>query len=88
MLGISDYGPAMIATYLLHRITKKPYSVFLFDLYKDNFYPVFPAGFLAKIFEPKIFKKAEKIIVTNNGTLNYYAKEYGEEISKKINRNL
>ena len=28
--------------------------------------------------------KAEKIIVTNNGTLNYYAKEYGEEISKKI----
>jgi len=84
MLGISDYGPAMIATYFLHKITKKPYSVFLFDLYKDNFYPVFPAGFLAKIFESKIFKKAEKIIVTNDGTLNYYTKEYGKEISKKI----
>lgn len=84
MIGFSDYGPAMISTYLLHKITKKPYYIFLFDLYKDNFYTVFPANFLAKIFEPKILKNAEKIIVTNEGTLNFYTKEYGQELGKKI----
>ena len=84
MIGFSDYGPAMISTYFLHKITKKPYYIFLFDIYKNNFYPVFPAGFLAKIFESKILKNAEKIIVTNEGTLNYYAQIYGEETRKKI----
>jgi glycosyltransferase involved in cell wall biosynthesis len=84
MVGISDYGPAMISTYLLHKITKKPYYIFLFDIYKDNFFPVFPAGFLAKIFEPKILKNAEKIIINNEGTLNFYAQEYGEKIKEKI----
>ena len=84
MIGFSDYGPAMISTYLLHKITKKDYYIFLFDIYKNNFYPVFPAGFLANIFEPKILKKADKIIVTNEATLNYYAQIYGEEIRKKI----
>jgi len=84
MLGFSDYGPTMISTYFLHKITKKPYYIFLFDIYKNNFYPVFPAGFLANIFEPKILKNAEKIIVTNEATLNYYAQIYGEEIRKKI----
>jgi len=84
MIGFSDYGPAMISTYILNKITKKPYYIYLFDIYKDNFYPVFPAGVLAKIFEPKILKNAEKIIVTNEGTLNFYVKEYGEKIRKKI----
>jgi len=84
MIGFSDYGPAIISTYFLNKITKKPYYIFLFDIYKDNFYPVFPASILAKIFEPKILKNAEKIIVTNEGTLNFYAKEYGEKIRKKI----
>ena len=84
MIGFSDYGPAMISTYFLHKITKKLYYIFLFDIYKNNFYPVFPAVFLAKIFESKILKNAKKIMVTNEGTLNYYAKEYGEEMRKKI----
>lgn len=84
MIGFSDYGPALISTYLLYKITKKPYYIFLFDIYKDNFYPVFPAASLAKIFESKILKNAEKIIVTNEGTLNYYTQIYGEEIRKKI----
>jgi len=84
MVGISDYGPAMISTYLLHKITKKPYYIFLFDLYKNNFYPVFPAKILANIFEPKLFKNAQRIIVNNKGALNFYAKEYGEKIKEKI----
>ena len=84
MLGISDYGPAMISTYLLHKITKKPYYIFLFDIYKGNFYSVFPAMLLAKIFEPKLFKNAKKIIVTNEGTKEFYTKRYGDKIKDKF----
>jgi len=84
MVGISDYGPAMISTYLLHKITKKPYYIFLFDIYKGNFYSVFPAKILANIFEPKLFKNAQKIIVNNEGTLDFYIQRYGEKIRKKI----
>ncbi|MFA5722538.1 MAG: hypothetical protein WC940_03180 [Candidatus Paceibacterota bacterium] len=84
MIGFSDYGPAMISTYLLHKITKTPYHIYLFDIYKDNFYPIFPANFLSKIFELKILNNAKKIIVTNEGTLNLYKREYGEEIENKI----
>lgn len=84
MIGFSDYGPAIISTYLLHKITKKPYYIFLFDIYKNNFYSIFPAGLLAKIFESKILKNAEKIVVTNEGTLNYYAQIYGKEMIKKM----
>ncbi|MDD5621302.1 MAG: hypothetical protein PHS27_01800 [Candidatus Pacebacteria bacterium] len=83
LLSISDYGPAMISTYFLSKITKKPYMVFLFDLYRDSFYP-FPGNFLADIFEKKIFKKAVKIIVTNQGTKDWYVKRYGNIFSEKI----
>jgi glycosyltransferase involved in cell wall biosynthesis len=84
MVGISDYGPAMISTYLLYKITKKPYHIFLFDIYKNNFYPVFPAKILANIFEPKLFKNAQRIIVNNEGTKEFYAKRYGDKINDKL----
>ena len=84
MIGFSDYGPAMISTYFLHKITKKPYHIFLFDIYKNNLFPVFPGALLANILESKILKNAEKIIVTNEGTLNYYTQIYGEKTKKKI----
>ncbi|MBU3964293.1 glycosyltransferase [Patescibacteria group bacterium] len=83
LLGFSDYGPAMIGTYLLHKISKIPFKLFLFDLYKGNFYP-FPGGILSKIFEPKLFKQSEQIIVTNQGTKDFYIKRYGENIREKI----
>lgn len=83
IVGFSDYGPAMIGSYLLHKITKKSYSIFLFDIYKGNFFP-FPGNFLAKIFEPLMFKSAKNIIVTNEGTKDFYSKRYSHDISKKI----
>jgi len=83
LLGFSDYGPAIISTYILHKRTKTPFRLFLFDIYKGNYFP-FPGGILSKIFEPKLFKKAEKIIVTNEGTKQFYIKRYGEGIEQKI----
>ncbi|KKU75881.1 MAG: Glycosyl transferase group 1 [Candidatus Nomurabacteria bacterium GW2011_GWB1_47_6] len=83
ILGISDYGPAVLGSYVLHKITGRPLYLFMFDLYKGNFFP-FPGGLLATLFEKKIFKSARLIIVNNEGTRNFYQKFYGEEISKKI----
>jgi len=83
LLGFSDYGPAMLGTYLLHKLTGKPYYIFLFDLYKGNFLP-FPGELFAKLFEKRILKKAEKIIVTNSGTKKLYRVRYGQKIAEKI----
>ena len=83
LLGISDYGPAMIGSYFLHKITKRPLYLFMFDLYKGNFFP-FPGGLLAAIFEKRIFLSATKIIVNNEGTKDFYHKKYGDIISRKI----
>lgn len=83
IIGFSDYGPAMIGAYILHKITKKRYYIFLFDLYKGNSLP-FPGNILANIFEPFMLKSANQIIVTNEGTREFYIKRYGPNISKKI----
>lgn len=83
LLGFSDYGPAMIGSYILHKITERPLYIFLFDLYEENFFP-FPGELLAAIFEKKIFMSAVKIIVNNEGTRDFYHKKYGDIISRKI----
>lgn len=83
LLAISDYGPALISTYLIHKATKKPFYILFFDIYRGNFFP-FPGGTLASIFEPKLIKSAEKIIVTNEGTKEFYGTRYGSAIKNKI----
>lgn len=83
IIGFSDYGPAMVGSYILHKITKKRYLIFLFDIYKGNLFP-FPGNLLAKILEKHMFKSVDKIIVTNEGTRDFYIKRYGQNISKKI----
>lgn len=83
IVAFSDYGPALIGSYFLHKRTKLPLYLFMFDLYKGNFFP-FPGGLLARIFEPKLFKAAAKIIVTNEGTKTFYIKRYGQSVADKI----
>lgn len=83
LLGVSDYGPAMLGSYILHKMTKHPLYIFLFDLYRGNFFP-FPGELLANLFEKRILKEATVIIVNNEGTKLFYHARYGNEISKKI----
>ncbi len=83
IIAFSDYGPAMIGAYILQKITKKPYSIFLFDLYKGNSLP-FPGKILANIFEPFMFKSAKYIVLTNEGTRDFYSKIYSKKILKKM----
>ena len=83
IVSISDYGPALIASYFISKRNEIPLTLFLFDIYKGNHFP-FPGGILASIFEPKLFALAEKIIVTNDGTKDFYVKKYGKEMEDKI----
>src|SRR3989344_6958021 len=83
LFGFSDYGPAIMGTYLIHKAVKKPYSIYMLDLYKGNNFP-FPGNIMARIFEPKIFREAKNIVVTNNGTLDYYKKRYSKNIKDKM----
>lgn len=82
-VGISDFGPAMISSYFIHKKTRRPFMLYFFDIYSGNNLSGI-GNILAKIFEPKLFKYAEKIIVTNDGTKDFYVKRYGESIAKKI----
>jgi len=83
LVGFSDYGPAMVATYYIHRRTKIPFYLYLFDLYKGNFYPL-TGTLIANWLEPKLIKSANKIIVTNEGTKEVYCQRYGNYLADKI----
>lgn len=75
LLGYSDYGPALFSTYLLHKITKKPYFLYFYDLYYGNNFSL-PYRILAYFLEPKLFESAEKIFVMSKGLQDYYQKKY------------
>jgi len=75
LLGISDEGPALILTHLLSRISGTPYALYLFDLYKGNDLKQ-PWRSISDRFEPLLFKRARRIIVTNERTRDYYLERY------------
>lgn len=81
MLGVSDFGPALISTYLLHKISKKPYVLHFYDIYFGNFHP-WPGNLLARFFERPLLKNAETVIVTNDGTREFYETRYGKDFAK------
>lgn len=83
IVGFSDYGPSMVSTYYIHKATNVPFCIYLFDIYKGNLFPM-TGNILAAIFEPKLLRKAERIIVTNKGTKEFYRRRYGNRIADKI----
>jgi len=85
-MGISDIGPALIATYLISLCTGVPYALYLFDIYLGN--NLLPMNeLLAKIFEPRMFKMASVVIVTNEGTERFYRKRYGGTFKSAVVHN-
>ncbi|MFA5967466.1 MAG: glycosyltransferase [Patescibacteria group bacterium] len=83
MIGFSDYGPAMVGTYYIHRATGIPFYIYLFDIYKGNLLPL-TGKILATIFEPRLIKAAQKIMVTNQETKEFYRRRYGQKVADKI----
>ncbi|MBU1082991.1 glycosyltransferase [Patescibacteria group bacterium] len=83
LTGFSDYGPALVGTYYIHKTTKVPFHLYMFDVYKGNFFPL-TGNLLATIFEPKLFKAATKIVVNNAETRDFYLRRYGDKIANKL----
>ncbi len=79
LLGYSDYGPALFATYLLHLFTKKPFSIYLYDLYYKNNFP-FLYGVLAYFLEKNLFMHAQRIFVMSETLQRYYQDKYGRDV--------
>ncbi|MDP2855936.1 MAG: glycosyltransferase [bacterium] len=79
LLGYSDYGPALFSTYLLYKITKKPFFLYFYDLYYGNKLPLVYRT-LAYFLEPKLFESASKIFVISEALKDWYQKKYKREI--------
>ena len=78
IVAISDNGPAFLVSYLLSRKTKNPYSVFLFDIYKGNFFS--PLRILVSFFmEKEIIRRASVVFVAGEGLKKHYENLYRKE---------
>lgn len=86
LLGISDNGPSILTTYFVHLRTGKPYTLFLFDLYRGNLLKGL-YRFCAVAFERRIFLGAKEIFVTNEATRELYIRRYGPKIRVKVIHN-
>jgi len=83
LLGFSDWGPALLGTYIVHALTKIPYAVFYFDLYSGNLLPPVQR-LLARVFEPILLKHASAVILTNEETGKYLRRRHGGELRYEI----
>ena len=83
LMGISDAGPSLITVWLVSRITKIPYTIYLFDIYKGNLLPR-PYKFFAKLLEKLVMTHASRVLVTNEGTEAYYKQQYGNNIKTAV----
>lgn len=76
LLGTSTGNP-LIAVLLLHFLTGKDYTIFLFDLYDGNFLENPFDRLFARLLECHIVKNAKYLFVTNEGTREYYQRKHG-----------
>lgn len=76
LLGYSDMGPALIGTYLLSKKYKTPYSLFFYDLYVGNKFPLI-FRLLARFFEAKLLRDAEHIFVMCDNLHDTYKSRSG-----------
>jgi glycosyltransferase involved in cell wall biosynthesis len=86
LLGISDGGLALLGTYLTHKWSGLPYSLYLFDLYRGNNLTCFTHA-VARILEPRLIQNAEVVIVTNETTGEYLRQRYGSSFRLEIVHN-
>ncbi|MBI2482148.1 MAG: hypothetical protein HYV76_01100 [Candidatus Vogelbacteria bacterium] len=75
IFSVSDGGHSFLTGLTLSIITGRPLAIYLLDLYKDNYLPR-RQKIIAWLIEPIIFYWAIKIIVTNEGTREFYLRRY------------
>lgn len=86
LLGISDTGAAIIATYLISHRHRIPYCYYFYDLYRGNQLP-FAEKLVAHFCERSLLTRASYVIVNNEGTEEYYRNRYRDDIRIKIIHN-
>jgi len=86
LLGVSDTGPALTATYIVSKLTKLPYAVYLFDLYRGNRFGPFHR-LLARFVEPRLLKDAAVVILTNEETDRHLRNRYGAAYRSQVIHN-
>jgi len=75
ILAPNNNGPFFISAFLAASILKVPLYSFFYDVYSEVLTNKFN-NLMAKLFEPKIFKKSKKIFVTSEAMGDYYKKKY------------
>jgi glycosyltransferase involved in cell wall biosynthesis len=86
LLGMSDYGPALLLTFALSKFSGKPYVLYLFDVYSRNDFGHM-WNFVAKVFEPMLLHAAKKIIVLTDPVKESYQAKYGKRYDFEVIRN-
>lgn len=79
LFAYSDYGPALISIYLLHKLTGKPFALHFYDLYYENKFLWF-FSLIARHLEPALFKTATHISAMSEGLAEHYQKKYGRKV--------
>jgi len=83
LFGISDSGAALITTFLTYLVTKIPYVLYFFDIYKENnlsgIYKI-----LSKLFEKSLIQKSSLTILTNEKTEEFFKNKYGKNLKTAI----
>ncbi|MCL4397636.1 glycosyltransferase [Patescibacteria group bacterium] len=69
-------GEQLMATFILHFLTRKPYLILIFDLWRGNSRSLLDSV-LAWALEGMIFKSARHVIVNNKPTRDHFKKRYG-----------
>lgn len=87
LVGVSDYGFALLLTFALSNLRRLPYGLYFFDLYREPPYPR-PWNMFSHFFEPFLIRHAACIMVTNAGTERYYRDRYGKELPITVIHNV
>jgi glycosyltransferase involved in cell wall biosynthesis len=80
LFAYSDHGPVLFSAYLLHRLTKKPFSLHFYDLYYGNNFLWF-FRIMAYYLEPRLFRSATHISVMSEALGEHYEAKYGRKIT-------
>ena len=83
VLGLSDNGAAIVATYVVARLTRRPYAYYLLDLYLGNDLR-WAERWMATLLEGRLFRDAECVATGNAVMADYYRRRYGEQVTVDV----
>jgi hypothetical protein len=69
----------LLSVFLLHKLTRRPFCLYFYDLYQGNNFPWF-FRLLARFLEPKLMNSAERVFAMCEGLAGHYRKKYGREV--------